>query len=220
LSTFAFFVKNVIRQRALQRIAGQVNLLGTGMALPWSIFSHAELATSDLVEDLRLGQQLAAAGHPAMLVEQATVWSDAESSANTLSQRRRWEGGFLANALRVGPMMIGRSVRRLDPRSLWAAVDTMIPPLALLFLIDFAALILAGLWIWLAGAASWPAVFLAGTLLLAGVAIFCSWLAGGSRFVRLSGLVRIPFYVAWKIPMYLGFAREGPPKNWVRTSRD
>src|SRR5581483_1952186 len=44
LSTFAFFIKNVIRQRALQRLAGRAHLLGTGMALPWAIFEQAQLA--------------------------------------------------------------------------------------------------------------------------------------------------------------------------------
>src|SRR5213075_1226408 len=55
LSTFAFFIKNVIRQRALQRLAGRAHLLGTGMALPWSIFERSDLATSSIVEDLKLG---------------------------------------------------------------------------------------------------------------------------------------------------------------------
>ena len=96
----------------------------------------------------------------------------------------------------------------------------MIPPLALLLLLDFGALILSGLWIWLTGARPWPAALLAGTALLAVLAILCSWLAGGSRFVRLGGLLRVPFYVIWKLPMYLRFARQGAPKEWVRTSRD
>lgn len=220
LSTFAFFLKNVIRQRALQRLAGRAHLLGTGMALPWPLFEKAPLATSDLVEDVKLGQQLAAAGHPALFIEQATVWSNAETAANTLSQRRRWEGGFLANALRAGPAMLADSLRRLDLRGIWAAVDTMIPPMALLILLDFAALVLSVLWIWLTDARPWPAALLAGIVLLAGLAILCSWLAGGSRFVRISGLLRVPFYVFWKLPMYLGFARQGAPKEWVRTSRD
>lgn len=220
LSTFAFFLKNVIRQRALQRLAGRAHLLGTGMALPWLIFEQAELATSDLVEDLKLGQQLAKAGHPALFFEQATVWSNAETPANALSQRRRWEGGFLANALRAGPRMMAHSLCRLDLGGIWAAVDTMIPPLALLFLVDFAALISSGVWIWLTDARPWPAVLLTGTIILSGAAVLCSWLAGGSRFVRFGGLLRVPLYVVWKFPMYLGFARQGAPKEWVRTSRD
>jgi glycosyltransferase involved in cell wall biosynthesis len=103
LSTFAFFIKNVIRQRALQRLAGRVHLLGTGMALPWSIFERSDLATSSIVEDLKLGQELAQAGHAPKFIEDATIWSNAETERNTLSQRSRWEGGFLQNGLSAGP---------------------------------------------------------------------------------------------------------------------
>ena len=49
------------------------------MALPWAVFSRAELATSNIVEDLKLGQELADAGHAPLFVEQATVWSAAET---------------------------------------------------------------------------------------------------------------------------------------------
>jgi len=47
-----------------------------------------------------------------------------------------------------------------------------------------------------------------------------AWSAGGSRFIGVGGLARIPSYVVWKLPVYVGFARTGTPKEWQRTSRD
>src|SRR4029078_13711834 len=38
LSTFAFMLKNLVRQRGLQRLAGRVHLTGTGMAMPFDMF--------------------------------------------------------------------------------------------------------------------------------------------------------------------------------------
>jgi cellulose synthase/poly-beta-1,6-N-acetylglucosamine synthase-like glycosyltransferase len=219
LSTFAFFIKNVIRQRALQRLAGRAHLLGTGMALPWSIFSHAKLATSNIVEDLALGQELADAGNAPLFVEGATVWSDAETEANTLSQRQRWEGGFLQNATRVGPAMFGRSLARADLRGLWAAINTMIPPFALLILVDVTAILIAASMTIVTQSSAWPLLALSAALLFALLALVLAWLAGGSRFVTLGGLARMPFYLLWKIPMYFAFARDGAPKEWQRTSR-
>lgn len=219
LSTFAFFIKNVIRQRALQRLAGRAHLLGTGMALPWSIFSHAKLATSNIVEDLALGQELASAGYAPLFVEEATVWSNAETESNTLSQRRRWEGGFLLNATRVGPVMFGRSLAEADVRGLWAAINTMIPPVALLMLLDLVALVVAVGLNAASGSSPWPQLLLSAALIFALAALALAWRAGGSRFVSLSGLARMPFYLLWKLPMYLGFARHGAPKEWQRTSR-
>lgn len=219
LSTFAFFIKNVIRQRALQRLAGRAHLLGTGMALPWSMFCKARLATGNIVEDLALGQELADTGNAPLFVEDATVWSHAETESNTLSQRRRWEGGFLQNAIRAGPSMFARSLARADLRGLWAAINTMIPPFALLILLDLGALVVAAALTVAARSSAWPLLMLLAALLLALLALALAWRAGGSRFVTVGGLVRMPFYLLWKIPMYLGFARHGAPKEWQRTSR-
>lgn len=219
LSTFAFFIKNVIRQRALQRLAGRVHLLGTGMALPWRIFAQSDLATSNITEDLKLGQDLARAGHAPVFVEEATVWSNAETERNTLSQRRRWEGGFLANALAAGPAMLVRSLRERDRKGLWAAINTMIPPFALLILLDVLALAVGAGLGWIAPAHHWPLLCLSGALILALAALALAWANGGSRFVSLRNLARAPLYVAWKLPMYIKLAVAGAPKEWLRTGR-
>jgi cellulose synthase/poly-beta-1,6-N-acetylglucosamine synthase-like glycosyltransferase len=220
LSTFAFYVKNVIRQRALVRLAGRAHLLGTGMAIPWPIFQDAQLATADIVEDLRLGQELSDAGFPPVFVEKATVWSDAETEGNTLSQRRRWEGGFLANALRSGPMMFCRGLMRSHFGTMWAAINLMIPPLALLIILDILVLAAATAVGALTSASLWPAIVLMCALVAALLVLVLVWRRGGCQFVSLGGLARIPIYLVWKLPMYLGLARSGAPKEWVRTSRD
>lgn len=219
LSTFAFFVKNVIRQRALQRLAGRVHLLGTGIALPWMDFAAAQLATADIVEDLKLGQELAEAGHPPRFVERAMVSSNAETERNTLAQRQRWEGGFLRNAFGTGPAMLGRSITEGDMRSLWAAVNIMIPPFALLLLLDLAGLALGSVLVLWVGGNWWPVWLLATVVLLSGAGLIGSWAAGGYRFVSLGDLARAPLYLTWKLPVYLGFARHGAPKDWNRTDR-
>ncbi len=219
LSTFAFFVKNVIRQRGLQRLARRALLLGSGMALPWEIFAWSELATGNIVEDLKLGQDLAEAGYSPLFVEEAIVWSNAETETNTFSQRSRWEGGFLENALTAGPATLYRSLQRRDAKGLWGAIHLMIPPFALLFLLDLVGLIFAAAASWITGAHIWPLIVLAASLSLAFLALALAWRAGGWRFVTLRGLASVPLYILWKLPMYLGFARSGAPKEWVRTGR-
>ena len=220
ISTFAFYIKNVIRQRALQRIASRVNLLGTGMALPWNAFARAELATPNIVEDLKLGQELAAVGHGPKFAEDATVWSSAETESGTLSQRGRWEGGFLHNASHVAPGLLLRSLGRLDGRGAWAAINLMIPPFALLIVVDLVGLIAAAAIAFLTGADQWPVLLLGGSLCAAAVGLFLAWASGGSRFVSARSLSRAPLYLLWKLPMYIGFALRGVPKDWVRTRRE
>ena len=220
LSTFAFFVRNAIRQRGLQRLAGRVHLVGTGMAFPWPVFERLKLATSNIVEDLQIGLELADAGCAPRLVGRATVWSSPATQNATLEQRSRWEGGYLQTARIWLPRLLAQSARHLDVRTLWAALSLAVPPLALLMAVDLAALLLVGTLTWRFGSSAWPLFTLAGSILFAILGCALAWACGGSRFVSLGGLIRAPFYIVWKLPLYASVARRGAPKVWTRTERN
>ena len=219
LSNFAFVLKNLVRQRGLQTLAGRVHLTGTGMAMPFKLFHVSGATRSSIVEDLALGLDLADAGHPPMLVGNAFVWSGSASEQGTLVQRRRWEGGFLSTALRQGPKEAWHGLRRGKPRAILAGLDLMIPPLALFALLNMAALTVAAALLLAFGGAWWPVIAQLILLLLAMIAVFVAWIREGREFISLGVLVRLPLYVIWKLPMYLGLARRGTPKEWLRTGR-
>ncbi len=219
ISTFAFMIKNLVRQRGLERLAGRAHLTGTGMALPWRIFQNASLGGSNIVEDLALGLELAERSAPPMLVERATVLSAPASAVGTLVQRRRWEGGYLATAFRAAPRMLARSLARGDLKGVVAALDLSVPPLTLLFMLNALAFTVA-LVAAAAGAAAWPlfAQIVVGAIAAAALAI--TWAREGRRFVSGRTLLRLPIYVLWKLPLYLGLARRGAPDEWLRTGRN
>jgi cellulose synthase/poly-beta-1,6-N-acetylglucosamine synthase-like glycosyltransferase len=217
VSNFAFVIKNLIRQRALWRLAGRVNLTGTGMAFPWPVFRDAALATADIVEDLALGLELARRGQLPGFAPAATVWSAASSAEGTLKQRTRWEGGFLATSRTRALPAIGAALRAGDPRALWAGLSLAVPPLTLLLLLDAAGLVLLGS-LALAGASAWPAALLAGLLLLSLAALAVAWARVGRPFLSGAAAARLPLYVLWKIPLYLGLARKRPT-GWLRAGR-
>ena len=212
LSTFAFMLKNLIRQRGLQRLAGRVHLTGTGMAMPFRLFRASAQVRSSIVEDLALGLELAEQGHAPQLIEDAFVWSGGSSEQGTLIQRRRWEGGFLATATRYGPRTILKG-------SILAGLDLLVPPLALFAALNLLVLAVAAVLTLASNAAWWPIVVHALLLALAGIAVFTAWLREGRRFVSLGVLARVPLYILWKLPMYLGLARRGAPGEWLRTGR-
>ena len=218
ISNFAFLIKNLVRQRGLQRLSGRAHLTGTGMAMPWPIFATSDLGASNIVEDLALGLELAGRNLPPMLREDAKVWSKAASDADTLTQRQRWEGGYLATALHVAPRALIRSVRRGDFRGLWAAMDLCVPPLALLVMLNAFALFVTAVAIAL-GASSWPLLAQVAVGLLALIVLAMAWAREGRAFVSAGSLFRLPLYILWKVPLYLGLARRGAPKDWVRTGR-
>jgi cellulose synthase/poly-beta-1,6-N-acetylglucosamine synthase-like glycosyltransferase len=219
LSTFGFLLKNLVRQRGLQRLANRAHLTGTGMAIPYEIFRASDRVHSSIVEDLALGLELAETGRAPMLVTGANVWSDPSTEAGTLTQRRRWEGGFLATALRQAPREIRRGILGAEPGSILSGLDLMIPPLALFAIVNLAALAISAAFTFVLGLEWWPVLSLLGVLAIAFLAILLAWLREGREFISLVVLIRLPLYVIWKIPMYLGLARRGAPSEWLRTGR-
>jgi cellulose synthase/poly-beta-1,6-N-acetylglucosamine synthase-like glycosyltransferase len=219
LSTFGFMLRNAIRQRGLQRLAGRVHLTGTGMAIPFPLFQPARLACATVVEDLELGLQLADDGHPARLVSGATVWSSGSTEEGTLIQRRRWEGGFLATSLRRAPHTVLRGLRRGDLRAVLGGLDLMVPPLALLVLLDGAALVAASILAFFLGEGWWPVAVQLLLLAAAGLAVFAAWSREGRDFISIGVLLRLPLYILWKLPLYLRLVRRGAPSDWLRTGR-
>jgi cellulose synthase/poly-beta-1,6-N-acetylglucosamine synthase-like glycosyltransferase len=219
VSTFAFMLKNLVRQRGLQRLAGRVHLTGTGMAMPFGLFRTSGQVRSSIVEDLALGLELADAGHAPKLVTDAFVWSGGAGEAGTMIQRRRWEGGFIATALRHGPRLALRSFSRGDLRGFLAGLDLLVPPLALFALLNVSAIVVAAVLTVAFDADPWPVVVQLSLLMAAGLAVLLAWLREGRDFMSFGALVGMPLYVLWKIPLYLGLAQRGAPEEWLRTGR-
>ncbi|KTT72481.1 glycosyltransferase family 2 protein [Sphingomonas endophytica] len=217
VSNFAFVIKNLVRQRGLSRLAGRVNLTGTGMAFPWPVFRDAGLATADIVEDLALGLELARRGLLPRFAADATVWSAASSAEGTLKQRTRWEGGFLATSRTRALPAILTGLRAGDPRGLWAGLSLAVPPLTLLLLLDGVGLAVLGGLV-LLGASAVPALLLGALLAMSLLGLVAAWLRVGRPFLSAGAAARLPLYILWKIPLYLRLARKRPT-GWLRAGR-
>ncbi len=218
ISAFAFRVKNDARFSGLSRLGLPCPLAGTGMAFPWSILEGAPLATGDIVEDIKLGIELAIAGHPAVFERRALVTSRFPATdEGERAQRRRWEHGHLRTMFREAPRLLYEAVRQGRAELMGMALDLLVPPLSFLVLATALSLALsAGLVLFggghLALALSAVAAGLtASSLLLA-------WHAFGRDLLSPRDLVAIPAYVVRKIPMYLRvlYKRE---KDWIRGFR-
>jgi hypothetical protein len=216
ISTFAFLLRNLIRQRGLRRLSGRALLQGTGMALPWRMFDAAPLATASLAEDLRLGLDLALANYAVRFDEGAAVWSPAASQGATRAQRTRWEHGSLATAAEYMPRLVAAASRG-RPGLLVLAADLLVPPLSLLVAlvgaVGGALLLLA-----LAGGPAGPLMLLAAAACLFGGALALAWRGYGRTLLPASALLRLPLYLLWKQPIYARLLA-GSERRWVRTSR-
>jgi cellulose synthase/poly-beta-1,6-N-acetylglucosamine synthase-like glycosyltransferase len=219
LAEFAWRVRNQLRPAGWQRLGLPCQLMGTGMAFTWNMLLEAPLANGSIVEDLKLGIDLACAGTSPVFCPEVLVTSQfPDSAAGAASQRTRWEHGHLEMILREVPAMVGTALVRGDLRLLGLALDLVVPPLALL------ASLLALVWVlalatWLAGADSDVLAFVSALFVVFVSAVFAAWLQRGRELVRFAELLSIPWYMAAKMPLYLRFL-VGRQKTWVRTDRE
>lgn len=218
ISNFAFAVKNRVRQRGGQRIGAAAVLTGSGMAFPWLLFATLDLATGNVVEDLALGIALIKRSCAPIYEDRAVVWSDCSVESGTLVQRSRWEGGFIATAWRFAGSLISGGIIRADWKRVWMGFHLLVPPLSLLLAINVAALaILSGLALLTAPVA--PTILLITLLFGILLALLGAWWVEGRRQVRGATLVRVPWYLLWKLALLLRIARGQQRVAWHRTKR-
>lgn len=217
ISTFAFVVKNLVRQRGLRALHAPALLQGSGMAFPWPVFVQAPLATGEIVEDLELGLKLALSSVPIRFLEPAKFLSPASSEASLKSQRTRWEHGSLGVARRFVPEL-AMAVLRGRVRLLPLLLDLTVPPLALL-VATMAAMLAIALLAGFAGGDLSIAFWVACDLCLLGVTIVGLWFRFARSFLPIGGLLRLPGYLLWKLPVY-GRLLGHREQRWIRTGRD
>jgi cellulose synthase/poly-beta-1,6-N-acetylglucosamine synthase-like glycosyltransferase len=219
VSSLALLVKNLVRPQGLATMGLPCLLGGTGMAFPWSVIREAPLASGNIVEDMQLGLDLAIAGHSPIFCSQARVTGVLpQQNQAAKSQRTRWEHGHLQTLIEQVPRLLKESIAQKRSDLLALALELSVPPLSLLVILWLTALgcaVLAAR----SGLASTPAILLAAEGLLILVAIVGAWAKFGRAEVSLLTLLAVPFYVLWKIPLYLAFLVR-PQTKWIRTSRD
>ncbi|MCL2429132.1 MAG: glycosyltransferase family 2 protein [Alphaproteobacteria bacterium] len=215
---FAWRVKNWVRPLGLGALNLPCQLMGTGMAFTWPVLKSAALASGDIVEDLKLGLDLALAGHPPLFCPSAVVTSEFPPSVEAARrQRERWEHGHLLTSLVMAPRLIAAALRRGNLALLALALDLAVPPLALLGLMIVATLVVAGL---LAAMGNFAALWAGLTDLAVFVlTVVVAWTRFGRDVVPARTLASVAGFVWAKLPIYGRLLLRGPAAQWIRTDR-
>lgn len=217
LAAFTWRIKNWLRPLGALRLGVPCPLMGTGMAFPWQLIRQANLASGHLVEDMKLGIDLARVGHPPLFVPEARVDSVFPLSNDAAqAQRSRWEHGHLSTLASDGPSLLWGAVSARDARLTLMALDLMVPPLTLLLglvLLDFllGSVLASVIGVWPMGIA------LTGLILVLAASIRAWWMVGRD-LLSIGELLRAPAHLFMKLPMYLKFVTRRQ-KQWVRTER-
>ncbi len=219
ISEFAWALRNEARPLGCERLGWPCQLMGTGMAFPWSLIADVSLASGHIVEDMQLGLDLAVRGAPPRFCHAARVTSVFPASdEGALEQRTRWEHGHLGMIAGRGLPLLARGIARGRPALVALALDLCVPPLASLVLLLVLATGCAAALLAAGGSAIPLAVSLLSLVLMTG-AITLAWYRVARKIVSLGELLSVPGYVFAKIPIYIKLftARQ---IEWVRTRRD
>ena len=217
---FAMLMKNLVRPMGSFRLGRACHLMGTGMALPWSLMSTAKLATGHITEDMKLGVDLAVAGYAPQFLPQVRVSSAFPQDTSVAKvQKSRWEHGHLATLTEELPGLLAAAFRSGDPALIVMAMDLLIPPVALYLLLLAATG--AGC---IAAAAFWPvwqlaAVFVSIAVMSFSLSIGLAWWGFARHLLSLRELLTTPLYAVWKVPVYLAYFLK-KRSGWVRTKRE
>jgi cellulose synthase/poly-beta-1,6-N-acetylglucosamine synthase-like glycosyltransferase len=219
LAEFAHLLRNLVLPLGLKHLGQSCSLKGTGMAFPWHIISKANLAHGHIVEDLKLGLDLAIAGYSPIFCPEAKVTSYfPQQSEATKSQRTRWEHGHLEMIRTYLPLLLKETVCQKRFDLLINALDLCVPPLSLLVVMWLGIMTVSSLFT-LVGASWIPMIISAIAGLCFLTAILTAWSGFATEILPLKQLLTVPFYVLKKIPVYLQFLIK-PQNIWIRTERD
>lgn len=215
IAAFAWLVKNKVRPLGFRALGLPCQLMGTGMAFLWSDISSVSLASGHIVEDMKLGTDLARLNKAPLFLHEAVVTSvfpPSEVATNT--QRARWEHGHLSVIMNEAPKLIVGAIKNKNVQMLGMACDLLIPPLAMLTLLCLTVFVLS---ILLANKLTlFLTLVLLGCLLLA---VLLAWIKFGREIISFKQLCYAPIYALVKIPLYFKFFINRQVE-WVRSKRD
>ncbi|AFZ03828.1 glycosyltransferase family 2 protein [Calothrix sp. PCC 6303] len=217
ISSLAFIMKNLVRQRGLHNLGLPATLTGTGMAFPWAIIDQVSFASGNIVEDKQLGLDLAVAGYSPVYCEQALVtgyFPQHQQAGNT--QRTRWVHGHLQTLLTQVPAMLLAAWRQKRLDLLAIGLDMAIPPLSLLVSLWLMEVVIS---LMIFPISSIPAGIASIQGLMLFTAIFGAWNKFAKNDFPARIFLEIPIYILWNLSIYWSFLIK-PQRTWIRTQRD
>jgi cellulose synthase/poly-beta-1,6-N-acetylglucosamine synthase-like glycosyltransferase len=178
-----------------------------------------DLADAHIVEDMKMGLDLARLGAPPIFCPEALVLSVFPTHEEGIKdQRTRWEHGHLGTILSEASRVFFQGLKEMDFRLMALALDLCVPPLALL-LMQVAVLWLVATIFYAATGYRAPLLIVSSALVMFGLAVLTAWVSHGRRIISFSSLLSASIYPLWKIPMYVQFVFSRQ-SEWVRSKRD
>jgi 1,2-diacylglycerol 3-beta-glucosyltransferase len=216
LRYIAFCLICYLRPLGRAALGLSVGLRGNGMCLSRSIIEHYHWDPTSPAEDHEFHMRLLADGIKVGFAPAAHVYSQMPNSLRAArSQNVRWERGKLDVMWRYSPRLFLMGLRGRNWSQIDGAMELMVPPFSLAFGLAFAVLA-AGLMLWS------PLAIGLGLFVIGAQAAYT--LRGLAIMPRRSprvylALLFAPWFILWKLGVYVAVALGAGKGKWVRTAR-
>lgn len=215
LSSAALNVFHHVRPAGRNRWGGTAGLKGNGMAFRTEILRNYGWPAYSIVEDIEFSMMLLQDGILVHYNPDAIVYGEmATEKKQAETQRKRWEGGRFEVFKKYGPPLLKswfkekKQIAYLD-----GFMELFTPPLSLLvlgqLLFFFLALVMYH------GFISLSVYCLLGTVFY----VFSGQILRRAPAYVWQCLFKAPFFILWKIPIYLKIVKKKDSGIWERTQR-
>jgi len=217
IAEFAFLIKNKVRPMGLKALNLPCQLMGTGMAFPWSLIQQADLANGNIVEDMKLGVDCVLDKKGAVFLPNVKVTSYFPTDVETLeTQRTRWEHGHISTVLSFVPKLFINSIQKINIKAFFFALDLMILPLAFLALLIITSLLISVIFWFFSVFALIKIMAVIVPLFFSSIMI--AWYFQARQIISFSELTNIPIYILSKLSIYKRLFGD-KEKGWNKTKR-
>lgn len=217
VAEFAWRLKNWIRPLGLKNMNMPCQLTGTGMAFPWKLISSSNLASGSIVEDLKLGLDVALLGSPAIFCPTAIVTSRFPlSTVGAAQQRQRWEQGHITTILNLAPHLLYTAIKRCNMHLFVLTLDLIIPPIVLLASLLIATNVGTAM---VVGISSWAFLISEVSFILFSAAMVLSWSKFGRDVLPARAFMSVGAYALDKLKLYSFMASGRSVSHWKRADR-
>jgi cellulose synthase/poly-beta-1,6-N-acetylglucosamine synthase-like glycosyltransferase len=218
IAEFAWRIKNWLRPLGLSALRMPCQLMGSGMAFPWSLIRSTHLATGHIADDYQDGLEFAASGHAPRFCPSAVVTSYfATSRTIAYGQRKRWEYGHINIIFKLLPRFFWRALAERNLGLFVLALDMVVPPLTLLALLVIGIFLLTGIAA-LSGLSLVPFIISFANVTVFGATITLCWLKQGHDLLSIRSIFGLSTFVFEQLKIYFLYFREGGMHHWTTKS--
>jgi len=215
LSSAALNVFHHVRPAGRNRIGGTAGLKGNGMAFKTDILKRYGWSAYSIVEDIEFSMILLKDGILVHYNPDAIVYGEmATEKKQAETQRKRWEGGRFEVFKKYGlPLLRSWAKAKTQWQYLDGFMELFTPPLSLLVMGQFLFLAVSLM--------MYPGLFPLSICCLLGTAfyVFSGLILKKAPLYVWKCLFSAPFFILWKIPIYLKIAKKSERNTWERTQR-